>query len=159
MSRLIKVFLILCMGWQSLAFAGFDALVAHANEEQHALLHFQGVAHHHDDHAEDFHEDDSIASTLHALSDASQFSPALPSPQTCCLGITYADQPSVERVHSRGQLLDRVWGDHVFIEERTVDVHVKRLREALGAAGNMVETVRGAGYRFTEITQTSSAAG
>ncbi len=54
-----------------------------------------------------------------------------------------------ERVHSRGQLLDRVWGDHVFIEERTVDVHVKRLREALGAAGAMVETVRGAGYRLT----------
>jgi two-component system, OmpR family, phosphate regulon response regulator PhoB len=54
-----------------------------------------------------------------------------------------------ERVHSRGQLLDKVWGDHVFIEERTVDVHVKRLREALGAAGVMVETVRGAGYRFT----------
>jgi len=54
-----------------------------------------------------------------------------------------------ERVHSRAQLLDKVWGDHVFIEERTVDVHVKRLREALGAAGAMVETVRGAGYRFT----------
>jgi two-component system phosphate regulon response regulator PhoB len=54
-----------------------------------------------------------------------------------------------ERVHSRGQLLDRVWGDHVFIEERTVDVHVKRLREALGVAGVMVETVRGAGYRLT----------
>jgi two-component system phosphate regulon response regulator PhoB len=54
-----------------------------------------------------------------------------------------------ERVHSRGQLLDKVWGDHVFIEERTVDVHVKRLREALGAAAVMVETVRGAGYRFT----------
>jgi two-component system phosphate regulon response regulator PhoB len=54
-----------------------------------------------------------------------------------------------ERVHSRSQLLDRVWGDHVFIEERTVDVHVKRLREALGAAGPMVETVRGAGYRIT----------
>ncbi|MBY0453709.1 MAG: phosphate regulon transcriptional regulator PhoB [Burkholderiaceae bacterium] len=54
-----------------------------------------------------------------------------------------------ERVHSRSQLLDRVWGDHVFIEERTVDVHVKRLREALGAAGAMVETVRGAGYRLT----------
>ena len=104
MSRLIKVFLILCMGWQSLAFAGFDALVAHANEEQHALLHFQGVAHHHDDHAEDFHEDDSIASTLHALSDASQFSPALPSPQTCCLGLTDADQASVERVLPRVQL-------------------------------------------------------
>ncbi|RCX11868.1 phosphate regulon transcriptional regulator PhoB [Extensimonas vulgaris] len=54
-----------------------------------------------------------------------------------------------ERVHSRAQLLDKVWGDHVFIEERTVDVHVKRLREALGPAGAMVETVRGAGYRFT----------
>ncbi len=54
-----------------------------------------------------------------------------------------------ERVHSRAQLLDKVWGDHVFIEERTVDVHVKRLREALGGAGAMVETVRGAGYRLT----------
>lgn len=54
-----------------------------------------------------------------------------------------------ERVHSRSQLLDKVWGDHVFIEERTVDVHVKRLREALGEAGQMVETVRGAGYRLT----------
>ena len=54
-----------------------------------------------------------------------------------------------ERVHSRTQLLDKVWGDHVFIEERTVDVHVKRLRESLGEAGSMVETVRGAGYRLT----------
>ena len=54
-----------------------------------------------------------------------------------------------ERVHSRSQLLDKVWGDHVFIDERTVDVHVKRLREALGVAGAMVETVRGAGYRLT----------
>ena len=54
-----------------------------------------------------------------------------------------------ERVHSRAQLLDQVWGDHVFIEERTVDVHVKRLREALGGAGAMIETVRGAGYRLT----------
>jgi two-component system phosphate regulon response regulator PhoB len=54
-----------------------------------------------------------------------------------------------ERVHSRGALLDKVWGDHVYIEERTVDVHVKRLRESLGDAGSMIETVRGAGYRFT----------
>jgi two-component system, OmpR family, phosphate regulon response regulator PhoB len=55
-----------------------------------------------------------------------------------------------ERVHSRSQLLDKVWGDHVYIEERTVDVHVKRLREALGeVAGQMIETVRGAGYRMT----------
>ncbi len=62
-----------------------------------------------------------------------------------------------ERVHSRSQLLDRVWGDHVFIEERTVDVHVKRLREALTpvACAALVETVRGAGYRLaaqTEVT-------
>lgn len=56
-----------------------------------------------------------------------------------------------ERVHSRAQLLDRVWGDHVFIEERTVDVHVKRLREALQPVhcAEMIETVRGAGYRLT----------
>jgi len=61
-----------------------------------------------------------------------------------------------ERVHSRSQLLDKVWGDHVFIEERTVDVHVKRLREALGAAGPMIETVRGAGYRLTAQPVTSN---
>jgi two-component system, OmpR family, phosphate regulon response regulator PhoB len=63
-----------------------------------------------------------------------------------------------ERVHSRAQLLDRVWGDHVFIEERTVDVHVKRLREALGAAGcaGMVETVRGAGYRLARPVTASA---
>ena len=61
-----------------------------------------------------------------------------------------------ERVHSRSTLLDKVWGDHVFIEERTVDVHVKRLREALGAAGAMIETVRGAGYRLTATASTNS---
>jgi two-component system phosphate regulon response regulator PhoB len=63
-----------------------------------------------------------------------------------------------ERVHSRAQLLDRVWGDHVFIEERTVDVHVKRLREALAPAecAGLIETVRGAGYRLTQ--QASSVA-
>ncbi len=62
-----------------------------------------------------------------------------------------------ERVHSRSQLLDRVWGDHVFIEERTVDVHVKRLREALATVkcSHLIETVRGAGYRMTQ--QSSSA--
>ncbi len=64
-----------------------------------------------------------------------------------------------ERVHSRAQLLDRVWGDHVFIEERTVDVHVKRLREALEPVGcsRMIETVRGAGYRFTQQVQALSS--
>jgi two-component system phosphate regulon response regulator PhoB len=64
-----------------------------------------------------------------------------------------------ERVHSRAQLLDRVWGDHVFIEERTVDVHVKRLREALLPArcASMIETVRGAGYRFSQQAIASAA--
>ena len=57
-----------------------------------------------------------------------------------------------ERVHSRSQLLDKGGGGHVFIEERTVDVHVKRLREALGLAGHMIETVRGVGYRFKNQT-------
>ena len=64
---------------------------------------------------------------------------------------------SAERVHSRAQLLDKVWGDHVYIEERTVDVHVKRLREALVQAGAMVETVRGAGYRLTSKPEVSVA--
>ena len=64
-----------------------------------------------------------------------------------------------ERVHSRAQLLDRVWGDHVFIEERTVDVHVKRLREALApvSCSALIETVRGAGYRLTQQMQTLAA--
>ena len=56
-----------------------------------------------------------------------------------------------ERVHSRTQLLDRVWSDHVSIEERTVDVHIKRLRESMNDAAHMIETVRGAGYRITAI--------
>jgi two-component system phosphate regulon response regulator PhoB len=56
-----------------------------------------------------------------------------------------------ERVFTRAQLLDNVWGDHVFIEERTVDVHVLRLRKALAAAGaqHLVQTVRGLGYRLS----------
>jgi len=57
-----------------------------------------------------------------------------------------------ERVHTRAQLLDQVWGDHVFVEERTVDVHIKRLRAALKPAGcdAMIETVRGSGYRLAK---------
>jgi two-component system, OmpR family, phosphate regulon response regulator PhoB len=64
-----------------------------------------------------------------------------------------------ERVHSRAQLLDRVWGDHVFIEERTVDVHIKRLREALAPAdcAQLIETVRGAGYRLTTTPSSAPA--
>lgn len=55
-----------------------------------------------------------------------------------------------ERVFSRAQLLDKVWGDHVFVEERTVDVHIRRLRKALEPTGHdgHIETIRGAGYRF-----------
>lgn len=54
-----------------------------------------------------------------------------------------------ERVHTRTQLLDRIWGDHVFIEDRTIDVHMRRLRVALGDASELLETVRGVGYRMT----------
>ncbi len=55
-----------------------------------------------------------------------------------------------DRVYGRSQILDQVWGDHVFIEDRTVDVHIRRLRDALSPTGHdtLVETVRGAGYRF-----------
>jgi two-component system phosphate regulon response regulator PhoB len=66
-----------------------------------------------------------------------------------------------ERVHSRAQLLDMVWGDHVYIEERTVDVHIRRLRVALepyGADG-MIETVRGSGYRLVAAASPPSPAG
>jgi two-component system phosphate regulon response regulator PhoB len=56
-----------------------------------------------------------------------------------------------ERVYSRAQLLDRVWGANVYVEERTVDVHVRRLRKALSDAhaDDYIQTVRGAGYRFS----------
>jgi two-component system, OmpR family, phosphate regulon response regulator PhoB len=56
-----------------------------------------------------------------------------------------------ERVYSRTQLLDQVWGDHVFVEERTVDVHIRRLRKALEPTGHdrLIQTVRSAGYRFS----------
>jgi two-component system phosphate regulon response regulator PhoB len=56
-----------------------------------------------------------------------------------------------ERVYSRTQLLDHVWGDHVFIEERTVDVHIRRLRSALTKSGHQtfIQTIRGSGYRFS----------
>ncbi|HEY0562569.1 MAG TPA: phosphate regulon transcriptional regulator PhoB [Methylophilus sp.] len=58
---------------------------------------------------------------------------------------------NAERVHSRTQLLDKVWGDRVFVEDRTVDVHIRRLRNALMASKHedLIQTVRGAGYRFS----------
>lgn len=57
-----------------------------------------------------------------------------------------------ERAYSRGQVLDQVWGDTVYIEERTVDVHIRRLRKALEPTGHdkLIQTVRGVGYRFAE---------
>jgi two-component system phosphate regulon response regulator PhoB len=55
-----------------------------------------------------------------------------------------------ERVFSRSQLLDKVWGDHVAIEERTVDVHVLRLRKALKEAESLIKTVRSVGYMLSE---------
>jgi two-component system phosphate regulon response regulator PhoB len=56
-----------------------------------------------------------------------------------------------ERVYSRAQLLDRVWGGNVYIEERTIDVHIRRLRKALEEVmlDHLVQTVRGSGYRFS----------
>jgi two-component system phosphate regulon response regulator PhoB len=56
-----------------------------------------------------------------------------------------------ERVYTRAQLLDHVWGDHVFLEERTIDVHIRRLRKALAPSGHarLVQTVRSTGYRFS----------
>ena len=56
-----------------------------------------------------------------------------------------------ERVYSRTQLLDQVWGSNVYVEERTVDVHIRRLRKAMEAQGHdrYIQTVRGAGYRFS----------
>lgn len=58
---------------------------------------------------------------------------------------------NAERVHTRSQLLDKVWGDRVFVEDRTVDVHIRRLRNALSTTGHegLIQTVRGAGYRFS----------
>ena len=60
-----------------------------------------------------------------------------------------------DRVYSRAQLLDRVWGANVYVEERTVDVHIRRLRKALSntSADEYIQTIRGSGYRFSTQTQ------
>lgn len=62
---------------------------------------------------------------------------------------------NAERVHTRSQLLDKVWGDRVFVEDRTVDVHIRRLRNALSITGHedLIQTVRGAGYRLSAQIQ------
>ena len=63
------------------------------------------------------------------------------------------------RTFSRRSLLDEVWGDHIFVEERTVDVHIRRLRRALAPSGHngLIETVRGVGYRFKTDTTPAPA--
>jgi ABC-type nickel/cobalt efflux system permease component RcnA len=80
--RLVAFLLTLCMCWQSLAFAGVGAVVASAEERVHQQLHFEDVAHHHDDHDHDDggpHQDDSTASVTHVTLDAGLFAPALTS--------------------------------------------------------------------------------
>jgi two-component system, OmpR family, phosphate regulon response regulator PhoB len=64
------------------------------------------------------------------------------------------------RVFSRARLLDEVWGEHVFVEERTVDVHIRRLRQALAPTGHdkLIETVRGTGYRLKPDLGTANLA-
>jgi two-component system, OmpR family, phosphate regulon response regulator PhoB len=60
-----------------------------------------------------------------------------------------------ERAYTRSQLLDQVWGANVYVEERTVDVHIRRLRKALqspaGDYSDLIQTVRGTGYRFSAV--------
>ena len=65
------------------------------------------------------------------------------------------------RVFSRARLLDEVWGEHVFVEERTVDVHIRRLRQALAPTGHdrLIETVRGSGYRFKSEVDAANVVG
>ena len=61
-----------------------------------------------------------------------------------------------DRVYSRGQLLDQVWGGNVYVEERTVDVHIRRLRKAIKGHERFIQTVRGAGYRFSAKLATNT---
>jgi two-component system, OmpR family, phosphate regulon response regulator PhoB len=62
---------------------------------------------------------------------------------------------NAERVHTRSQLLDKVWGDRVFVEDRTVDVHIRRLRNCLTVSGHqdLIQTVRGSGYRLSSVKE------
>ena len=77
MRRWLSILIVLCMCWQSLAYAGLGVLVTEGKELAHAMLHFEGAAHHHDGHGGEFHQDDSAASTQHAMSDACLFAPVL----------------------------------------------------------------------------------
>ncbi|MCE7915485.1 MAG: phosphate regulon transcriptional regulatory protein PhoB [Nitrosomonas sp. PRO4] len=94
---------------------------------------------------------DPTTHRVHVCSDAGSTKPAEVSLGPTEFRLLHYLMAYKERVHTRAQLLDRVWGDHVFIEDRTVDVHIRRLRKILESVGkeNLVQTVRGAGYRFS----------
>lgn len=75
--RLTTLLLMLCLCWQSLAYAGAGVLVVEGEELVHAVMHFEGKAHHHDGHGGAFHQDESSDSTQHAIGDACVFAPFL----------------------------------------------------------------------------------
>ncbi|MEH0168525.1 hypothetical protein [Roseateles microcysteis] len=77
--RLVAFILTLCMCWQSLAYAGAGVVMAQTDDHEHALMHFEGTSHHHDEHggADGWHQDESAASTGHLSADACVFPPAL----------------------------------------------------------------------------------
>jgi len=91
--RLAFLLLTLCMCWQSLAYAGARVLVADAEEKEHAALHFEGEAHHHDDDG-DVHQDESPQSVEHAMEDACWFAPALIGKAVIPLQAVHGDQPA-----------------------------------------------------------------
>ncbi|MEX1057822.1 MAG: winged helix-turn-helix domain-containing protein, partial [Natronospirillum sp.] len=63
-----------------------------------------------------------------------------------------------ERAYTRSQLLDQVWGGNVYVDERTVDVHIRRLRKALGEDhSRLIQTIRGTGYRFSDKVENMNA--
>lgn len=101
----ITLLLVFSLAWQSLANAGYGVVTAHQEQEQHEQLHFQGVSHHHDEHAEDFHEDDSVLSLVHMISDACHCSPALLVSQDIPAGPLSAGRPVIEPDRAMAWLL------------------------------------------------------
>jgi hypothetical protein len=92
--KLVCFVVTLCIGWQTLAFAGVDVLVSEAQEQTHELLHFLAEPHHHDDHHAGLHEDDSPASKIHIMADAGVFAAALlPSSSNCLCASIHVQPP------------------------------------------------------------------
>lgn len=102
--RFVAFLLTLCMCWQSLAYAGADVLVAEGQELVHAMLHFEGEAHHHDGHDGDFHQDESPDSVQHAMNDACVFAPALLTDAVLPL-LTVCSDPPVDTATTEPPLL------------------------------------------------------